>query len=287
MALLIAAYFGAVSTALALLAFPQLRRELVARVTATGQLGARHSTQLVHRCADAMSTLHGSSTQAIRRGFRQAHDKRAWLLLAATLVALPPLLVLLGNAGTELQYSETTSGADRRIAALLTGEQLVPPLPLPPAVFQTREVERVIPEVANASRDWIRLDSAFRQRLLMVFRTMRDKHGYELTLLEGYRSPERQARLASLGPQVTRAGAMMSYHQYGLAADVAFVMNGRIVIDENDPRAARGYQLYGELAEAFGLTWGGRWTMRDFGHVELRRPGVLGRPSENRLVTNP
>jgi peptidoglycan LD-endopeptidase CwlK len=25
-----------------------------------------------------------------------------------------------------------------------------------------------------------------------------------------------------------------------------------------------------------GLVWGGRWKMMDFGHIELRRRGVLG-----------
>jgi peptidoglycan L-alanyl-D-glutamate endopeptidase CwlK len=37
----------------------------------------------------------------------------------------------------------------------------------------------------------------------------------------------------------------------------------------------RGYQFYGAAAEAAGLTWGGRWTMMDFGHTELRTPGTV------------
>jgi peptidoglycan L-alanyl-D-glutamate endopeptidase CwlK len=36
--------------------------------------------------------------------------------------------------------------------------------------------------------------------------------------------------------------------------------------------------LYGEVAESVGLTWGGRWKMMDFGHTELRLPGVLKKP---------
>ncbi len=39
----------------------------------------------------------------------------------------------------------------------------------------------------------------------------------------------------------------------------------------------RGYQLYGQVAESLGLTWGGRWKMMDFGHIELRMRGVMGR----------
>ena len=36
----------------------------------------------------------------------------------------------------------------------------------------------------------------------------------------------------------------------------------------------RGYQLFGEVAESLGLTWGGRWKMMYFGHTELRVEGV-------------
>jgi peptidoglycan L-alanyl-D-glutamate endopeptidase CwlK len=38
-----------------------------------------------------------------------------------------------------------------------------------------------------------------------------------------------------------------------------------------------GYRLFGEYAESVGLVWGGRWKMMDFGHVELRKSGALGR----------
>jgi peptidoglycan L-alanyl-D-glutamate endopeptidase CwlK len=47
----------------------------------------------------------------------------------------------------------------------------------------------------------------------------------------------------------------------------------------------RGYQLYGQVAESVGLTWGGRWKMMDFGHTELRRPGVMPRPTSPASAT--
>jgi peptidoglycan L-alanyl-D-glutamate endopeptidase CwlK len=114
------------------------------------------------------------------------------------------------------------------------------------------------------------LDPDFTQRLLLVFKVMRDRYGYEMVLLEGYRSPERQNRLADAGSHVTNARAFQSWHQFGLAGDCAFLRNGKVVISEKDPWAMRGYQLYGQVAEATGMTWGGRWKMMDFGHVELR-----------------
>jgi len=43
----------------------------------------------------------------------------------------------------------------------------------------------------------------------------------------------------------------------------------------------RGYELYGEVAASLGLTWCGGWkNLKDLGHVELRRPGVLRRAAE-------
>jgi peptidoglycan LD-endopeptidase CwlK len=204
-----------------------------------------------------------------------ARQHRLLLSVAAVAVVTPAVLALslqryVGIGG----YEQSTQPTDPVILSLLQGEQLVPPAPLPPEVFTTREIEMLRPALGSASRNWTLLDGEFRQRLLVVFQIMR-QHGYEVALLEGYRSPERQDYLASLGQHVTSAAAFQSYHQFGLAADCAFFLNGRIIIDERDPWAMRGYKLYGEAAEAAGLTWGGRWKMMDFGHVELRRAGVL------------
>ncbi len=70
-------------------------------------------------------------------------------------------------------------------------------------------------------------------------------------------------------------GGYQSYHQFGLAADVAFKRNGKVVISERDPWAMQGYRLYGQVAESVGLTWGGRWkSIQDYGHTEFRMPGL-------------
>jgi peptidoglycan L-alanyl-D-glutamate endopeptidase CwlK len=166
---------------------------------------------------------------------------------------------------------------DPQVASLLRGERLAPPAALPPLAFSTREVELLRPMLVDASRNWGLLHPDFSQRLLLAFKIMKEKHGYEMALLEGYRSPARQDLLASAGSQVTNARAFQSWHQYGLAADCAFWREGKLVISEKDPWAMRGYQLYGEVAESLGLTWGGRWTMMDFGHAELRLRGVMRR----------
>lgn len=199
---------------------------------------------------------------------------KALLVIGALSLSLPPVMVMLLRGPVMLEgYGGIgpVEGTDRTlIAGLLHGERLVPPAPLPPKVFTSVEVERIRPRVSAADRNWEKMDAEFMQRLLVVFRIMQERYGYEMALLEGYRSPQRQAALSS---QVTNAGPGRSYHQYGLAADSAFLRDGRLLISEKDAWAMRGYELYGQVAEELGLTWGGRWKLQDYGHVELRRSG--------------
>jgi peptidoglycan L-alanyl-D-glutamate endopeptidase CwlK len=204
--------------------------------------------------------------------------RRAFVAVGVPLVLVPPLVALLLRRPDMLPgYEPLDTVVDAQVAALLKGEQLVPPAALPPVAFTTREVELVRPMLVDASRNWGLLHPDFSQRLLLAFRIMKEKYGYEMALLEGYRSPARQDMLAKMGSAVTNARAFQSWHQYGLAADCAFWRDGKLVISEKDPWAMRGYQLYGEVAESLGLTWGGRWAMMDLGHTELRLRGVMRR----------
>ncbi|HVK93262.1 MAG TPA: M15 family metallopeptidase [Noviherbaspirillum sp.] len=223
-------------------------------------------TLFTSRLAHAMATSGTSLRQ----------HKRSVLLTSILLLAPAVIAPWLAFRTGPTQYEELPSATDPVITALLKGEHLVPPPALPPQVFTTREIAAERQHIASASREWQALDAEFRQRLLAVYRLMA-QHGYQMTLLEGYRSPERQTLLAKLGSHVTNARAYQSYHQYGLAADSAFYREGKVWISEKDPWAMEGYRLYGTYAESVGLTWGGRWRMMDFGHVELKRPHVLQR----------
>jgi len=207
-----------------------------------------------------------------------ARRHRMLLALGVPVILVPSLLALALSNPAMLPLVESSNAMpDEQIAALLAGEQLVPPVALPPDVFTTREVELLRPMLVNASRNWGLLHPDFSARLLLAFKIMKEQHGYDMALLEGYRSPARQDELAGAGSHVTNARAFQSWHQYGLAADCAFLRDGKLVISEKDPWAMRGYQLYGQVAESLGLTWGGRWQMMDFGHIELRMRGVMRR----------
>lgn len=150
------------------------------------------------------------------------------------------------------------------IQSKLNPEQLVPPPMLPPSMFVGSE--RLALETAD--RDWSKLDPRFVQSVLRVLSRLGER-GYSFALLEGYRSPERQEKLADLGSNVTNARAFQSKHQFGRAVDLAPISSGRLVISERDPWAMQAYEALGEEAEKAGLTWGGRWSFKDFGHIEI------------------
>ncbi len=222
-------------------------------------------------------SVQGAIPRDIKGGIvRFVRRHRIACAIGVPAVLIPSLLALaLSSPGMLPVHESQGFTPDAQVAALLQGERLVPPVALPPMAFSTTEVTLVRPMLVNASRNWGLLHPDFSQRLLLAFKIMKEKHGYEMALLEGYRSPARQDELAKAGSHVTNARAFQSWHQYGLAADCAFWRNGKLVISEKDPWAMRGYQLYGEVAESLGLTWGGRWKMMDFGHTELRMRGVM------------
>lgn len=278
LALLLVTYFVMAVGVAALLLLPAAR-DVLRRSLVWVKAAARNPLQWLHA-----QVLLAAARETSRRACNalhwlphQRHRRRGLMTLAVMLlIALPVTAALLlrrhqALPGFGVRYFES----DPVVSSLLLGEALVPPPPLPPQIFVTREVAVVRADLATASREWALLDEDFRHRLLTVYRSLAQQ-GYTLALLEGYRSPERQAQLRARGSSVTNAGAYQSYHQFGLAADSAFYRDGRLVISERDPWAMRGYQLLGEAAEAQGLRWGGRWQLQDYGHVELRRPGVLG-----------
>jgi len=277
-ALLLLLYLLIASIVLAMWVMPEWRHAVVSWTLRRVHVWQRQALSTASR-------VGGPAERALRAPVTLLERLRSWSVrqwgvvgAALAVLLLPPLAAYWLGEGRMLEGFDERRGVaiDPHVAALLQGEHLVPPPPLPPEVFTTREVEAERPGVALASREWALLDADFAQRLLLVFKLMREQHGYEMALLEGYRSPERQEQLRGQGGHVTHAGAFQSYHQFGLAADCAFYRDGKLVISEKDPWAARGYQLYGQVAESVGLTWGGRWrTIVDLGHVELRRPGVM------------
>lgn len=271
-------YFCLACSVIWLVVFPS-GREFVAQIISGRWARVDQRIASLHQSGvrEAAQLRHGAG-RLVARQIRFAR-RNAIALSAGVVAILVPMVVvfMVGKPDTLPGYESAELPPDPKVIALLAGENLAPPAALPPMAFTTREVELVRPMLVNASRNWGLLHPDYHQRLLLAFKIMKEKHGYEMALLEGYRSPARQNLLASIGTQVTNARAFQSWHQYGLAADCAFWREGKLIISEKDPWAMRGYRLYGEVAESLGLTWGGRWTMMDFGHTELRVKGVMRR----------
>lgn len=71
----------------------------------------------------------------------------------------------------------------------------------------------------------------------------------------------------SPGSVVTKARPGDSYHQYGLAFDVVPLA----YMSEKDWNPSGSYWAQiGQIGEALGLTWGGRWSNPDAPHFELK-----------------
>ena len=275
---LVLMYFLLACFACWLFVFPAGRALLLQAMLNLGWRVQRRAQRLQHGGGAQWQRLQRDTGSGLVQGWRLLLRHR-WLSLAGVLlIVIPSLLVWLSSDRIALRgYSDQQYAINEQVSDLLRGEQLVPPPTLPPLFFTTAEVTQLRPMLDGASRNWQLLDQDYAQRLLLVFKIMKDVHGYDMVLLEGYRSPARQNLLAAAGPQVTNAKAFQSYHQYGLAADCAFMHEGKLIISEKNAWAMRGYHLYGVAAESVGLRWGGRWAMMDFGHTELRQPGVLGK----------
>ena len=270
-------YFVLVCGFIGLMIFANAREALVRWVNQKRVQIYKKCDQLRLSLAPQKNAIGSVVNNAVITGWHRIAQHLWLLMLAVGLLTLPPLLVWLFNNKNMLDGFDDKHihNQNDQVTALLLGERIVPPTALPPEMFETQEVLRIRPSLIDASRNWLLLDSDFSQRVLLVFRIMKERYGYDMVILEGYRSPQRQNQLASMGSSVTNAKAFQSYHQFGLAVDCAFMRNGKLLITEKDPWAMHGYQLYGEVAESLGLRWGGRWKMMDFGHVEMSKPNTL------------
>jgi peptidoglycan L-alanyl-D-glutamate endopeptidase CwlK len=85
--------------------------------------------------------------------------------------------------------------------------------------------------------------------------------GVLIFITEGYRTFSRQLDLFKLGPAVTKALPGQSWHNWGLAFDIAF---------QGDKPYEGPWDIVGQLGESLGLEWGGRWTQpADKTHFQL------------------
>ena len=93
--------------------------------------------------------------------------------------------------------------------------------------------------------------------------------GHPILPVQGWRSWKDQNELFAQGRTregkiVTRAQGGESWHNYGKALDFAF-MDSQLKPDWGEDRP---WEMIGEMAEATGLRWGGRWKVPDRPHLD-------------------
>jgi peptidoglycan LD-endopeptidase CwlK len=110
------------------------------------------------------------------------------------------------------------------------------------------------------------------------------REGMDMRVVDGFRSVAAQDTLYAQGRTapgniVTNARGGSSWHNYGLAADIAFNnANGQPAWPENG-----NWTRYGEIAVDQGLEWGGNWQgLQDRPHVEYH-PGLETGAARNLL----
>lgn len=116
----------------------------------------------------------------------------------------------------------------------------------------------------SASREG--LNPEFVQKLIL-FESKLAQNGIKVMLTAGFRSFDEQNALyangrTKPGKKVTNARGGESWHNYGLAADYAFVINGKVTW--NGPWAT-----FGRIAKMCSLEWGGDFkSIVDRPHVQ-------------------
>ena len=110
------------------------------------------------------------------------------------------------------------------------------------------------------------------------------REGMDMRVVDGFRSVAAQDTLYAQGRTtpgniVTNARGGSSWHNYGLAADIAFNnANGQPAWPDNG-----NWARYGEIAVDQGLEWGGNWQgLQDRPHVEYH-PGLETGAARNLL----
>lgn len=117
------------------------------------------------------------------------------------------------------------------------------------------------------------LDLEFVKKL-NLFEKKLAENGIRAVMTWGYRSIEQQNELYAKGRTVpgtivTKARGGYSWHNFGLAADYAFVINGKVTWEGP-------WATFGKIAKTCGLEWGGDFkTITDKPHVQLTRGKTL------------
>lgn len=123
----------------------------------------------------------------------------------------------------------------------------------------SRDIDVLRPHVAGKCRAHLAACAAEGIDLLITC-TLRDWDEQDRLYRQGRTAP---------GARVTNAQAGDSAHNYGLAYDVVLLRNGKPVWGTIATMDAELWERVGELGEAQGLEWSGRWRkFKEYAHFQ-------------------
>ena len=125
--------------------------------------------------------------------------------------------------------------------------------------------------IAKDNEELLRVHPILANKVLAVL-DLALAEGYRLTVVQGLRTFAEQDKLFAKRPRVTKARGGQSYHNYGVAVDLAFVKNDKVVWE---PESL--YKNIGRWASQVGLTWGGHWKFVDYPHLQLLNMPAVGK----------
>ncbi len=132
--------------------------------------------------------------------------------------------------------------------------------------FQQKMKKPVVQITKRDFKDIVHLEGydllpVVERKLKRVFEFMA-ADGNPMRVIEGYRSCERQDKLFNQVPKVTNARCGESLHQYGVAVDCNFLIDGY-----NAPEKL--WKKFGIIAKHHGFEWGGDWrSFEDRPHIQ-------------------
>src|SRR5262245_45286588 len=96
-------------------------------------------------------------------------------------------------------------------------------------------------------------------------------YGVSILVTQTYRTAAEQNALYAMGRTsagriVTNSPAGYSWHEYGRAFDIGFLIGQRLTYTIKDQPGI--WEMLGDLGEKHGLEWGGRWKKPDMPHFQ-------------------
>src|SRR3990167_4928895 len=132
--------------------------------------------------------------------------------------------------------------------------------------------------MAKANNDYIKELYAPLQSLVKILISNLVFDGYFGFITQGKRTTKEQNELYNIGRRgikgekiITYARAGYSFHEYGLAIDMAFRNeSGKVSWDKSL------FEKAWELGKKLGFNWGGDWFMRDMPHLQYQNGLYIG-----------